>query len=214
MNAWSRRSLARSFSSARFALGNVGGLAENILRLTRRIAQKGEFHARPNQASIPQEVALVDVEVIDLAGDQFLERIPVLLQVIRMGEPVKHAGKTEFLCRAAKHATVSGVNGDATIFQFGDRNPEFSALKDASEFLLAFTNGQFKGSALGSIQKCDDRADGFASSENRMGPVFDRKAGAIAAPEDFVIGMGVFAGPKRINNGALSYRNGVPSACE
>ncbi len=93
-----------------------------------------------------------------------------------------------------------------TIFQFGDRNPEFSALKDASEFLLAFTDGQFKGSALGSIQKCDDRADGFASSENRMGPVFDREAGAIAAPEDFVIGMGVFAGPKRINNGALSYR--------
>jgi len=127
----------------------VGGLAENILRLTRRIAQKGEFHARPNQASIPQEVALVDVEVIDLAGDQFLERIPVLLQVIRMGEPVKHAGKTEFLCRAAKHATVSGVNGDATIFQFGDRNPEFSALKDASEFCSLSRMASSKGSALG-----------------------------------------------------------------
>src|SRR5258708_29080198 len=95
---------------AALRLGNFGGQAENILGLTRRIAQKGEFHARPNQASIPQEVALVDVEVIDLAGDQLLERIPVLLQVIRMGEPVKHAGKTEFLCRAAKHATVSGVD--------------------------------------------------------------------------------------------------------
>src|SRR5258705_2464729 len=123
-----------------------------------------------------------------------------------MGEPVKHAGKTEFICRAAKHATVSGVNGDMTIFQLGDRNPEFSALKDASEFLLAFTDGQFKGPALGSIQKCDDRADGFASSENRMGPVFDREAVATTAPEDFVIGMGVFAAPKPINNARHSYR--------
>src|SRR5260370_15597099 len=96
------------------------------------------------------------------------------------------------------------------MFQFGVPNPEFGDLKDASEFFLVFADGQFKGSALGNIQKCNDRADGFARSENRMGPVFDREASAIAAPEDFVTGMGVFAGPKRINNGALSYRERRP----
>jgi hypothetical protein len=189
-----------------FALGNVGGEAENIMRSARCVAHEGEFHVCPNQAAIPEEIALVDVEMIDLAGDQPLKRVQIRLDVIRVSEFVKHAERTQLVGSAAEHAPVSWVNSGVTVFNLADRDAKFSAFKHGAEFLFAFTDGAFIGTALRDVQKGDDRTDGLPASEKRMGPVFDGEAGAITAPEDFVIGMRAFAGAIPMNNAAVLHR--------
>jgi hypothetical protein len=141
------------------ALGNVGGEAENIMRSACCVAHEGEFHVCPNQAAIPEEIALVELEMIDFAGDQPLKRVQIRLDVIRVSEFVKHAERTQLVGCAAEHAPVSRVNSGVTVFNLADRDAEFSAFKHGAEFLFAFTDDEFIGSALRNIQKGDDRAD-------------------------------------------------------
>src|ERR1700719_1182473 len=185
------------------ALGNVSGKAENVLRCARGIAQKGKFYAGRNAATVPQEVALVKVEMIELSFDHALKSVQIQLDVIRMSELVKHADGNRLFGGAAEHAPVSGVDREAAIFDLGDGNSEFSAPEDGAEFLLAFTDGEFIGPALRDVQKGDHRTDRLPTSAQRVGPVFDREAGAIASPKDFVVGMRALSRTKRLNDAAV-----------
>src|SRR6266849_2409853 len=67
---------AQLFFSA-LAFGNVGGQAENILRLARTIAQEGKFDFCPNEPAIPEEIPLVEVAMIEFAAGQPLKRVQI-----------------------------------------------------------------------------------------------------------------------------------------
>src|SRR6202021_3109748 len=120
------------------AFSNVGGKAEDVLRCARGVAQEGKFHTGGNAATVPQDVALVKVEMVELAFDHPLKSVHIQLDVIRMSELVKHADGTHLLGGSTEHAPVGGVDGEAAIFDLGDGNSELRPFESGGEFLFAF----------------------------------------------------------------------------
>src|ERR1700739_2165553 len=147
---------------------------------------------------------------IKFAPGQRLVGFHVPLDIIRMSELVKNVDRADLLGGATEHAPVCGVDRYVPIVDLRDSDSQLGAFKYRAEFLLTFADGALESMALRDIQKGDHAANRLAVPEQWMRPVFDREGGAITAPEDLVIGMGVFPGAIGVNNLAVLHGERSP----
>src|SRR5712672_3796312 len=71
---------------------------------------------------------------------------------------------------------------------------------------LGFSQGLLNQFALGNVQESYDRAHNFSILADWIGPEFDRKAGAVGAPKDFVVRVNAFAISEGTGNIAILFR--------
>src|SRR5712672_1720206 len=71
---------------------------------------------------------------------------------------------------------------------------------------LGFSQGLLNQFALGNVQESYDRAHNFSFLADWISPEFDRKAGAVGAPKDFVVRVNAFAISKGTGNIAIFFR--------
>ena len=81
----------------------------------------------------------------------------------------------------------------------GDEDP----LGDSPQGTLPQPHRLLGPPALARVHESDDSAELPTVTADRTGPVFDGEVGAIAAPEDLIVGMHALAGPQRFVNPAL-----------
>src|SRR6267142_1366284 len=188
------------------ALGDVGGKSEYVLRNSGRVAQERELHAGPDNSGITSKVALLAVETFDFTPRQGLVGLPISLEIVRMRQLVECTERNHLFGRAAKHAPVSGIDGDLIAFDLGDSDPQLSTFKDGAKFLFTFADGAFKRAPLRDVKESDHGTNGLVAPQQRMGPVFNWKTAAVAAPEHFIIAMRALPGTESANNLALLHR--------
>src|ERR1700731_159936 len=76
--------------------------------------------------------------------------------------------------------------------------------------VLGSSQGLLGSLALGDVQERHNRAHNFALFADRVGPIFDVKAGTVSAPKNFLIGVNTLADAERGGHSAILFRISGP----
>ena len=171
--------LVRESLTARLALRDVLDVGHHVDRLGVRVADQRHRNRHPDRGSVDVQVPHLELERVDVAGDEAVDRVDEVRTIIRVRQ-ADHRRTEQLVLGSPEHLREGAVHAEEAAVGLGEAHADRRMLERVAESLLRGRNSSSRAVALGHVARVDDEPGDRRIPEQVVGNRLQRSPRAVA----------------------------------